>query len=115
MQNVTAYKPVKKETQDIKCFFLPEIAWPIETTFDGNEKIRHGTAFQCYFCSNYYRRKDTFDRHIKNCTGRPGYIYNFNMQNLVTLEENLKFKQDIPLTAYIDFETTAHTNDYLNL
>ena len=29
-------------------------------------------------------------------------------------EENLKFKRDIPLTAYIDFETTAPTDDCLD-
>ena len=48
------------------------------------------------------------------CSGKPGYVYNFNVQNLLTFEENLKFKQDIPLTAYIDFETTAPTDDCLD-
>ena len=33
------------------------------------------------------------------------------MQILLTFEENLKYKGDIPLVAYIDFETTALTND----
>ena len=32
----------------------------------------------------------------------------------MTFEENLKFKHDIPLTAYIDFETTAPTDDCLD-
>ena len=32
----------------------------------------------------------------------------------MTFEENLKFKRDIPLTAYIDFETTAPTDDCLD-
>ena len=84
------------------------------STFTENKKIRHGTAFQCYFCSNYYGRKDKFDRHIENCTGKPGYVYNFHIQSLLTFEENLKFKRDIPLTAYIDFETTAPTDDCLD-
>ena len=84
------------------------------TTFNKNEKIRHGTAFQCYFCFNYYGRKNKFDRHIKNWAAWPGYIYNFNTQNLVTFEGNLKFKHNIPLTAYIDFETTAPTDDCLD-
>ena len=69
------------------------------TKFNKNEKIRHGTVFHFYFCSNYYGRKDKFDRHIENCTDRPGYIYKFNTQNLLTFEANLKFKHDIPLTA----------------
>ena len=32
----------------------------------------------------------------------------------MTFEENLKFKHDIPLAAYIDFETTAPTDDCLD-
>ena len=51
-----------------------------------------------------------FERHMENCTGKPGYVYNFNIQNILTFEENLKFKRDIPLTASIDFETTAPTD-----
>ena len=51
---------------------------------------------------------------MENCTGRPGYVYNFNTQSLLTFEENLKFKCDIPMTAYIDFETTAPTDDCLD-
>ena len=31
----------------------------------------------------------------------------------MTFEENLKFKHDIPVTAHIDFETTAPTDDCL--
>ena len=52
--------------------------------------------------------------NIENCSGKPGYVYNFNIQSLLTFKENLKFKRDIPLTAYIDFETTAPTNDCLD-
>ena len=63
------YKPVKKETENIECFFSKRINMAYRTTFNENEKIRHGTAFQCYFCSKNYGRKDKFDRHIKNCTG----------------------------------------------
>ena len=32
----------------------------------------------------------------------------------MTLEENLKYKGDIPLAAYIDFETTAPTDECLD-
>ena len=108
------YKPVKKQTENIECFLSKRTNIAYRTTFNENEKIRHGTAFQCYFCSNYYGRKDKFDRQIENCTGRPGNVYNFNTQNLLTFEENLKFKHDIPLAAYIDFETTAPTDDCLD-
>ena len=77
-------------------------------------KIKHCSAWQCYFCSNYYARKDEFDCHFENCTDRPGYVYNFNKHNLLTFEENLKYKHDIPLVAYIGFETTAPTDECLD-
>ena len=54
---------------------------------------------QCYFCSKYFGRKDRFDRHFENCTSHPGYVYNLNTQNLLTFEENLKYKGNIPLVA----------------
>ena len=107
------YEPVKKEDEIIECFFSHQTNLAYRSTFSENQKIKHSTAYQCYFCSKYYGGKDKFDRHIENCTGKPGYIYNFNIQNILTFEENLKFKSDIPLTAYIDFETTAATDDCL--
>ena len=107
------YKPVKKEDEIIECFFTSQINLAYRSIFSENQKIKHSTAYQCYFCSNY-GRKDKFDRHIENCTGKPGYVYNFNIQNILTFEENLKFKRDIPLTAYIDFETTAPTDHCLD-
>ena len=70
--------------------------------------------WQCYFCLNYYAIKDKFDYHFENCTGRPGYVYNFNIRNLLTLEENLKYKGNVPLIAYIDFETTVQTDECLD-
>ena len=33
---------------------------------------------------------------------------------MLTFEENLKFKRDVPLTIYIDFKTTAPTDDCLD-
>ena len=46
--------------------------------------------------------------------GRPSHAYNFNLQSLLTFEEILKFKCDILITVYIDFETTARTDDCLD-
>ena len=108
------YKPVKKEDEIIECFFSSQINLAYRSAFIENQKLRHSTAFQCNFCSNYYARNNKFHRHIENCSGKSGYVYNFNIQSLLTFEENLKFKRDIPLTTYIDFETTAPTDDCLD-
>ena len=43
----------------------------------------------------------------------PAIVYNFNNQN-VTFEDNLGYKGDLPVVAYIDFETTAPTNSCFN-
>ena len=63
---------------------------------------------------NIFCPKNIFERHIKHCTGKPGIVYDFNIQNVVSFEDNLKYKDDIPLYAYADFETTAPTADYKN-
>ena len=105
---------MEKETDNIEYFFSKKINLAYQTNFSENDKIRHGTAFQCYYCSNYYGRKDKFDRHIESCTSRPGFVYNFSTRRLLTFEENLKLKRNILLMTYIDFETTATTDDFLD-
>ena len=107
------YKPVTKCNEIINCYFSENLNISFCTTFSEGSKIKHSTAWQCYFCSNYYGRKDKYDRHVENCAGRPGYVYNFNTQSLLTFEENLKYKGDIPLVAYIDFETADLTDNCL--
>ena len=102
------YKPAKNCNDVISCYFSNKINLAFRSTFSENGILRHGAAFQCHFCSNYYGRKDKYDRHLDR------YIYNFNTQSLITFEENLKYKSDISLTAYIDFETTALTDDCLD-
>ena len=97
-------KPVRKCTKIINCYFSSKLNLTFRSTFSENSKIRHGTAFQCYYCSDWYGRKDKFDRHLNRWVGRPGYVYNFNTQSLVNFEENLKFKGEVPLTAYIDLK-----------
>ena len=47
---------------------------------------------------------------MEHCSGVPGIVYNFNYQNLVIFEANLGYKGNLPVVAYIDFETTAPTN-----
>ena len=72
------------------------------------------TARQCYFCSNYFVKKYKFDFHFEHCTGQPGYVYNVNIQNLLTFEKNLKYKGNVSLVACIDFETTAQSEECLD-
>ena len=111
------YKPVKKENEILNCFFTDKLHLAFRASYNETTEwktLKHSCAFQCYFCSTFWTRKTKLERHIKHCTGKPGFIYNFQTRNLLTFEENLQFKRDVPLTAYIDFETTAPTDDYLD-
>ena len=51
---------------------------------------------------------------LRVCGKKPGFAYDFNLKNVVTFEDNLKYRGDIPFCVYADFETTAPTDDYLN-
>ena len=49
------------------------------------------------------------------CSGKPGVVYNFCTQNLVSFEDNFGSKGDLPFSIYFDFETTSSTDaDWLN-
>ena len=58
----------------------------------------------------FYNRRQT-KKHIKNCSGVPGAIYNFNTKSLISLQDNLNSKGDIPFVMYFDFETAATTDN----
>ena len=45
-----------------------------------------------------------------NRAGIPGVLYNFDTQNLINFEGNLKYKGDFSFVAYCDFETKAPTD-----
>ena len=108
------YKPVKNQNEIINCYFTDKIYLAFRTTYSEGEKMKHTNAFRCYYCTKFFSRRERFEKHLTCCNGKPGYVYNFDTQNILTFEENLKLKHDIPLTAYIDFKTTAPTDKMLD-
>ena len=54
------------------------------------------------------------EKNIENCSGRPGVVYNFNNQNLISYQDNFHAKGDVPFVIYFDFETTAPTDNCLD-
>ena len=105
------YRPVKNWLDEIiQCYFLIEMHLAYMGLFNNGDKIEYSTASQCFYCSNFYGRKDKCDIHVTNCTGQPGINCDFSMQNLVAFEGILKYEGDLPLTVYIDFEKTAPTD-----
>ena len=61
-----------------------------------------------------YGVKPEFDKHIENCSGIPGIVYNFNSHNLVSFENNIGYKGGLTLVVYNDFEKTASTDCFNN-
>ena len=63
------YKPVKRPDEIINCCFSEKLNLAFRASLNEGTKIKHCSAWQCYFCSNHCARKDKFDRHFENCTG----------------------------------------------
>ena len=69
----------------------------------------------CHYCNHFFaHNQKKFERHLKHCSGKPGVIYNFTNQSLVSYEDNFKAKGDLPFCVYFDFETTAPTDNCLD-
>ena len=58
-----------------------------------------------------FLKKDRHKKHIENCAGVPGVVYNFNTKNLIRFQDNLNAKGDLPFVLYFDFETIAPTDN----
>ena len=107
------YKPVIKLNSIIDCFFTNAMHLAFKAVYNETidwKKPKSTCVFECYFCGRFFVRQGRRDLHLQHCVGQPGFVYNFQTRNLLTYEENLKFKRDVPLTTYIDFETTAPTD-----
>ena len=53
-------------------------------------------------------------RQMTNCSGRPGLVYSFNNQNLISYQDSFHAKGDVSFVTYFDFETTAPTDNCLD-
>ena len=50
---------------------------------------------------------------MENCSGK-ARSYNFNNQNLISLQDNLHAKGDVSFVIYFDFERAAPTDNCLD-
>ena len=103
------YEPVSNQNDIINCYFSNQINLSLVGSWliNNKSKKKWSSAWQCYFYSNYFAKNSRFDSHIKHCTGQPGIIYNFHAKILVTFGDYIKYKGDIPLSAYIGYETNS--------
>ena len=106
------YEPVGSQNAVIKCVFSKDIRFAYMGKIPKSDIFIANRPYQCYYCSTFFERKGPFERHIKNCSGKPGIVYNFNIQNIVSFEDNLKYIGDVPFSVYADFETTTPNADF---
>ena len=71
-------------------------------------------CYQYYYCNKFFILETRQKRHMKNCSGRPGVVYNFNNKNLISYKDNFHVKGDVPFVIYFDFETTTPTDNCLD-
>ena len=108
------YEPVKTPNEIIKCYFVTDIRFAYFGKIPKDDKIITNRPYECYYCQKFFAVKRTFDRHIKFCSGKPGIVYNFDIQNIVTFEGNIKYQGDVPFAIYADFETTTPNCDFVS-
>ena len=70
--------------------------------------------YQCYYCNKVFISEIRQKRHINNCFGRPGVIYNFNNPDLVSYQDKFHAKGEVLFVVYFDYETTAPTDNGLD-
>ena len=46
-------------------------------------------------------------KHISICAAREGITYLFDNDQIINFQDNLKCLGDVPITVYLDFETTT--------
>ena len=110
------YKPTKDIEIEPLCYFSTDIAVAYSTYYThGNCKKRSSRVQSCHYCNHYFVHSPLrFEKHLKQCSGKPGIIYNFNNQSLISYEDNFKSKGDLPFTIYFDFETMVPTDNCLD-
>ena len=51
-------KPVRKSDNIIDSFFSKKLSLAFRVSYSGGQTIKRSTAWQCYFCSNYYSQHE---------------------------------------------------------
>ena len=108
---IDIYKPVKSPEKKFCAIILK--------TYENHIEIHGVMAVKKYhtdlllnvitvedFLQGLIKKKD-----IENCSSVPSVIYSFNNKNLIKFEDNFKYKGDVSMATYFDFQTTAPTDN----
>ena len=106
------YKPTKSIEIEPLCYFSDDISKAYPSSYSkGKEMRRAHKCSQSYYCNKFFIQETRQKRHMANCSGRPGVVYNFNNQNLISYQDNVHAKGDVPFVIFFDFETAAPTDN----
>ena len=110
------YKPTKNIEIEPLYYFSEDISKAYSSLHSKGKKglTRAHKFHQCYYCNKFFISGIRQKRHLENCSGKPGVVYNFNNQSLISYQDNFHNKGDIPFVLYFDFETTASTDNWLD-
>ena len=116
------YKPTKNIEIEPICYYTTDISLAYSATYFKKDKrrtkdynSRSSKVQSCYYCNRFFVHNDSkYQKHIKQCSSKPGIVYNFTNQSLISYEDNFKSKGDLPFAMYFDFETTAPTTECLD-
>ena len=110
------YKPTKDLQTEPLCYFTTDISLAYSAYYLSASKMIKATKVQSHHYYNHFfaHNQKKFERHLKHCLGKPGVIYNFSNQSLISYEDNFKAKGNLPFCVYFDFEITAPTDSCLD-
>ena len=104
------YFPTKYPTILPQCYYTKDISKAYTSLYSQGIRTKRAYAvYECYYCRKIFTRKDKHIKHFSICFGRPGIVYNFCTQNLVSFLDNFGSKGDLPFAIYFNFETTSPT------
>ena len=97
-----SFEPVKHNVIKSNCYFSNKKFLEYRTTYERGGSIKQ--TFECHYCSSHCMRKNRYKKRVKSFSSILGVLYNFNTQSLVSFEENLKYKDDLPFAGYCAFD-----------
>ena len=106
----------KKNEIEPVCYFSEDISKAYSSLhLEGKKGLaRAHKVYQRYYCIKFFLAQFKQKRHTENCSGKPGVVYSFNNQCLISYVDNSGNKGDLPFVIYFDFETTAPIDNCLD-
>ena len=92
------YKPTKQLEIEPLCFFTIDISQAYSSYFSTGTKMKRARKVeQCHYYNHFFiHHPKKLEKHMKHCSGKPGVIYSFTNQSLISNEDNFTANGDLP-------------------